>query len=228
MKMTHVLALACLLGTVYGCAEKGKSTQIEKKISKATPQKVTAKAVPNKAATSQPAKARSAASQPVKAKPAGKLPPGHPPMNQGAAKGRATGSAASRPTSAPVAKQIGPPGIIKGRVEISEALRSKVKGGTTLFISVRRFEGEGKRGMIMAAKKLPVGGASLFPLDFTISQRDVMMGGTKLSGPVTLAARIDQDGDAISKQPGDIEGAHKGSIVVGKGVGSIMLDVLRQ
>ena len=82
--------------------------------------------------------------------------------------------------------------------------------------------------MIMAAKKLPIGGASLFPLDFTVTQRDIMMGGTKLSGPVTVSARIDQDGDAISKQPGDIEGAHKGSIVVGKGQASITLDVLRQ
>lgn len=218
MKITTVLALSCLLGGAFGCAEKGQSTQIEKKISKATPQKVTAQAVPTKPATSQP----------VKAKPSGKLPAGHPPMNKTAPKGATSRPASSRPTSAPATKSIAAPGIIKGRVEISEALRARVKGGTTLFISVRRFEGEGKRGMIMAAKKLPVGGASLFPLDFTISQRDVMMGGTKLSGPVTLAARIDQDGDAISKQPGDIEGAHKGSIVVGKGTGSIMLDVLRQ
>jgi hypothetical protein len=218
MKLTTILALSCVLGSAYGCAEKGQSTQIEKKISKATPQKVTAQAAPKKVATSQP----------IKAKPAGKLPPGHPPMNKGAAKGAASRPAASRPASAPVAQQIGPPGIIKGRVEISEALRGKVKAGTTLFISVRRFEGEGKRGMIMAAKKLPVGGASLFPLDFTISQRDVMMGGTKLNGSVTLAARIDQDGDAISKQAGDIEGTHKGSIFVGKGTGSILLDTLRQ
>lgn len=218
MKLTTILALSCTLGTGFGCAEKGQSTQSEKKISKATPQKVTAKAAPSKPATSQP----------YTAKPAGKLPPGHPPMNKAAAKANTSKPAASRPTSAPAAQQIGPPGIIKGRVEISEALRAKVKAGTTLFISVRRFEGKGKRGMIMAAKKLPVGGASLFPLDFTISQRDVMMGGTKLNGPVTLAARIDQDGDAISKQPGDIEGAHKGSIVVGKGTGSIMLDTLRQ
>lgn len=219
MKIAAILVLSCVLGTVYGCAEKGQSTQIEKKISKATPQKVTVEAQPKKVATSQP----------VKATRPGKLPPGHPPMNKGTAtKGATSRPAASRPASAPVAQQIGPPGIIKGRVEISEALRGKVKAGTTLFISVRRFEGEGKRGMIMAAKKLPVGGASLFPLDFTISQRDVMMGGTKLNGAVTLAARIDQDGDAISKQAGDIEGAHEGSIVVGKGTGSIMLNALRQ
>ena len=55
-----------------------------------------------------------------------------------------------------------------------------------------------------------------------------MMGGTKLVGPVSVAARIDQDGDAISKQPGDIEGSHKGMVQVGKDRASITLDVLRQ
>ena len=34
-----------------------------------------------------------------------------------------------------------------------------------------------------------------------------MMQGTSLAGPVRVEARIDQDGDAISKQPGDIVGA---------------------
>ena len=218
MNFTTTLGFACLVALTFGCAEQGQPTQVDKKISKAAPQKVTAKSNAKPVATSQP----------VKAKTPGKLPAGHPPTGKSAKKPAASQPAASRPTSAPAAKPIGAPGIIKGRVEISEALRARVKAGTTLFISVRRFEGEGKRGMIMAAKKLPVGGASLFPLDFTVSQRDVMMGGTKLTGPVSLAARIDQDGDAISKQPGDIEGAHKGSIVVGRGTASIMLDVLRQ
>ena len=218
MKFTRILGAVCLVAMSFGCAEKGQSTQVEKKISKATPQKVTVKS------SAKPVPS----SQPVKAKTPGKLPAGHPPTGKSAKKAPSSRPAASQPTSARAAKPIGAPGIIKGRVEITEALRARVKAGTTLFISVRRFEGEGKRGMIMAAKKLPIGGASLFPLDFTISQRDVMMGGTKLTGPVSLAARIDQDGDAISKQPGDIEGAHKGSIVVGQGKASIMLNVLRQ
>ena len=80
----------------------------------------------------------------------------------------------------------------------------------------------------MAAKKFPVGNATIFPLDFTVTQRDVMMGGTQLAGSVSVSARVDQDGDAISKQAGDIEGAHKGPVVVGQNPASIMLNVLRQ
>ena len=100
------------------------------------------------------------------------------------------------------------PGVIKGRIELTEELRSRVKPGTTLFVSVRRFAGPNQRGMIMAAKKIPVGGASQF-LWITVTQRDVMMGNTRLAVPVTLSARIDQDGDAISKQAGDIEGEQR-------------------
>lgn len=224
MKTWLKFAVVFAFTASLGCAEKGKPAkdQSEKKISKAAPQKVTPTSTPV-ATTSRPTSRPAANKQ-------GRLPPNHPPMGGPAvpapplqkAKGPTSG-----PTSAPNTGG-GAPGIIRGRIQITEALRSRVKPGTTLFVSIRRFEGAGKRGMIMAAKKFPVGSATIFPLDFTVSQRDVMMGGTKLLGPVTVSARIDQDGDAISKQPGDIEGSHKGSLVVGKGSASVMLDVLRQ
>lgn len=220
--------VVCAALMTLGCAEKGKpvSPKSDKQISKAAPQKVVAQtpgaAKPSSRPTSRPT------GQPRK------LPAGHPPMGGPSVaappltKGGSTGRPTSAPTSKPMPANIAKPGIIKGRVEITEELRSKVKPGTTLFISVRRFEGKGKRGMIMAAKKFPVGNASIFPIDFTVTPRDVMMGGTKLAGPVTVAARLDQDGDAISKQPGDLEGEHKGAILVGKDRASIMLNVLRQ
>ncbi|MCB9545408.1 MAG: hypothetical protein H6706_05870 [Myxococcales bacterium] len=81
-----------------------------------------------------------------------------------------------------------------------------MKAGTVLFIMVRRDEGEGQRGMILAAKKLPVSGADMFPLDFEVTGRDVMMQGTRLWGPVRVEARVDTDGDALSKLPGDLTG----------------------
>lgn len=217
MKPLKLIASLAFCALFFGCADKGKPTTVEKKISTAAPQKVTAKeqAVPQKELAT-PSEA-----------PAKELPKGHPPTGTKTASPTSRPNA-SRPTSQPSQTKLVAPGIIKGRVEIAESLRDRVKSGTTLFISVRRYSGEGQRGMIMAAKKLPVGGPALFPLDFSVSQRDVMMGGTKLNGPVTVSARIDQDGDAISKQPGDIEGEHKGHIVVGQGRASIVLDVLRQ
>jgi len=131
----------------------------------------------------------------------GTLPPGHPPTSQ---------PAASQPTKG---------GTLMGTITVIDALKEKVKKGSVLFIIVRRDEGEGRRGMMLAAKKVPVQSASLFPLTYVITPLDVMMQGTVLTGPVRIEARIDQDGDAISKQPGDIVGAFaKGAKVGEKGL----------
>lgn len=84
-----------------------------------------------------------------------------------------------------------------------------------LFIIVRKDAGEGQKGMLMASKKLEVGGANMFPLDYEIGPENVMMGGSALEGQVRVEARLDQDGDAISKQPGDLVGARAGAVAVG-------------
>lgn len=43
-------------------------------------------------------------------------------------------------------------------------------------------------------------------LPFEMTEAQAMIGGTQLVGDVVVVARYDQDGDAISKQPGDIVG----------------------
>ena len=102
---------------------------------------------------------------------------------------------------------------------MSEDQSAKVKAGSVLFIIVRRDAGEGQRGMLLAAKKIPVTGAKMFPYAYNVTPSDVMMAGTVLNGTVRVEARIDQDGDAISKQPGDVVGAAAGAHKVGsKGV----------
>ena len=103
-------------------------------------------------------------------------------------------------------------------------MAEKVKAGSTLFIIVRRDAGEGKKGMMLAAKKIPVTGAAMFPLSYTVTPKDVMMAGTILNGPVRVSARIDQDGDAISKQPGDVTGKAKAVIKVGDKAAHFTLD----
>ena len=138
------------------------------------------------------------ASRPA-SRPMGKLPPGHPPM----------GGAASQPAAAASG------GNINGTISLDKAQAGKIKAGSTLFIIVRRDEGEGKRGMMLAAKKINVTGAAMFPLKYTVTPKDVMMAGTSLVGNVRVSARIDQDGDAISKQPGDVVGAAKAPVEVG-------------
>lgn len=195
-----------LLATVAltACGNKDKAPAPAKAVVKSGPA-----AAPAQKATlvkkAKPAKAGSAAtmpapsgSQPVKpagsqpAKPAGSQP--------------AKPHAGSQPAAAAAGGTNQVSGALAGTIALSDGLKSDVKPGSVLFIIVRRDEGEGKRGMMIAAKKLPVPNADIFPLKYIVTGRDVMMAGTKLFGPVKVEARIDNDGDALSKNPGDITG----------------------
>jgi hypothetical protein len=126
-----------------------------------------------------------------------KLPPGHPPTGGGAPAGDPVGD-----------------GTVRGTIELGSGLADKIKPGSVLFIIVRRDAGEGAKGMLLASQKLPAS-AGLFPLKYVVSAKDVMMQGTQLSGAVRVDARIDGDGDAISKAEGDIVGAHSKVVNVG-------------
>ena len=115
-------------------------------------------------------------------------------------------------------------GSLSGQISLNAQLKDKVKVGSTLYIIVRRDEGEGKKGMMIAAKKIPVTGPDMFPHSYTITGRDVMMAGTALAGNVRVSARVDQDGDALSKQPGDVTGAAPKAAKVGEKAVNVALD----
>ena len=187
---TAFITVALLALALTACGKKGN----EEATPKAPKAPAPAPIQKAKVVKAQTAKAAQPTSQPASmptSMPAarGALPPGHPP------------------TSQPAGTQPAKNATLKGRITLIDALKEKVKPGSVLFIIIRRDEGEGRRGMMLAAKKVPVTGASLFPLTYVITPLDVMMQGTTLAGPVRIEARIDQDGDAISKQPGDIVGA---------------------
>lgn len=44
------------------------------------------------------------------------------------------------------------------------------------------------------------------PLAFELTERNQMIRGTELAGDVVVTVRYDQDGDAITRQPGDVTG----------------------
>jgi len=89
---------------------------------------------------------------------------------------------------------------IKGTVDVSEALKSKIPENGTLFIFARS-EGV-RRGPPLAVQRIP---DLKLPYEFTLGPQDIMMPGTAFEGPMVLAARIDVDGDARAG-PGDLEG----------------------
>jgi hypothetical protein len=54
------------------------------------------------------------------------------------------------------------------------------------------------------------------PLPFEMTEAQAMIAGTELTGDVVVTARYDQDGDAMSKQPGDVVGSIKVKIPADK------------
>jgi hypothetical protein len=122
----------------------------------------------------------------------------------------------AKPTSAPSSQSNQPSlsGFVYGQLHLDESLKSKVKAGSVLFIIVRRSAPKGQKGMMIAATKLDGVTVGAFPLKYVVKQSDAMMG-APLAGKVNVSARIDQDGDAISKQAGDIIGSAEADVMVG-------------
>src|SRR5205085_708916 len=67
-----------------------------------------------------------------------------------------------------------------------------------------RRRSDHKPGPPLAVKKLVAGAA--WPMAFSVDGRDAMFPGTQLAGKVTVNVRVDKDGDAITKNPGDVTG----------------------
>lgn len=89
----------------------------------------------------------------------------------------------------------GGPGI-SGTVDVDSAVRMSIAPGAVLFVTVRA---EGiTTGAPIAVKRLP----ATVPVDFTITSADSMMG-QPLPPRVRLEARIDSDGNPLTRDPND-------------------------
>jgi cytochrome c-type biogenesis protein CcmH len=91
---------------------------------------------------------------------------------------------------------------IGGRVVIAPELASKVSPTDTLFVIVRRPGGQPRP---LAVKRID---GPQFPVNFEITNADVMVQGMELRGMVDIVARVDKDGKAGQPQPGDLEGQY--------------------
>jgi cytochrome c-type biogenesis protein CcmH len=103
--------------------------------------------------------------------------------------------------AAPVAEESGAP--IHGTVQLAQELESRVTPGSVLFLIARRQEG----GPPLAVKRIP---APRFPLDFELGPDDRMIQALPFAGPFSLTARVDSDGNAMSRTPGDLHGEAAG------------------
>ena len=110
-----------------------------------------------------------------------------------------------RPKERPAAPA-GP--MIEGTVRLDPGRTTDAGGRSTLYI-VARAAGAGG-GPPLAVKRI-VG--PTFPISFSLGAGDVMMPGMAFEGPLDLSARLDRDGDPLTREPGEPAGVYEGNPV---------------
>lgn len=130
---------------------------------------------------------------------------------QAAEEGDAHAQASASPVGAQVAKEgtesapvADASRRLAGVIELDPALAGQVPSGATLFITVR--EARVQRGPPAAVKRLSATG---FPLRFELSDQD-SMAGEPLPDPARIEARLDGDGNAMTRDPGDASAIEDG------------------
>jgi hypothetical protein len=101
---------------------------------------------------------------------------------------------------------------------VDPKLKDAVNPQWTLFIIARSAEGGG--GPPLAVKKID---RPVFPLAYSLGSENVMMQGRPFSGKVTIIVRLDKDGNATTRDPGDLTGEYKKNPVE---VGSKNVDIV--
>ena len=95
-------------------------------------------------------------------------------------------------------------GEIKGTIRLGEGVSP---GTGVLFVIARAGSGPP-----LAVRKLD---ASAFPVEFSIGPSDVMMPGRRFEGDIALSARLDADGNPMTRDPSDLAGATPGPVQPG-------------
>jgi len=133
------------------------------------------------------------------------LPPGHPAT--GGAPHGMIGTDVSKMGLPPPdpSRTLDPSHHVSGVVQPAPAVASRLRDGGAVFVIVKRDDHGQPSGPPLAVQKLTWKPG----LAFELTERQAMIAGTELTGDVIVTARYDQDGDALTKQPGDITGQAK-------------------
>jgi hypothetical protein len=106
---------------------------------------------------------------------------------------------------------------IRGTISLAPEFEGRVPAGAILFLIARRGEG----GPPLAVQRVV---EPQFPLDFSIGPDDRMIEQMPFAGPLQLTARLDADGNAMTRQPGDLQGTAPGSYEPGASDVTIVVD----
>jgi cytochrome c-type biogenesis protein CcmH len=102
------------------------------------------------------------------------------------------------------------PGVAKasesiiGKITLSPARKADVTPTDVVYLVARRVaDNPGARGSLVAVKRYT---ASSFPIEFTLGAGDMMFQNGAFEGELSLAARVDKDGDPMTRRKGDVFG----------------------
>jgi cytochrome c-type biogenesis protein CcmH len=113
---------------------------------------------------------------------------------------------------------------ISGTITIDSKLKAAADHQGTLFIIAR--PGRAGGGPPLAVKKID---RPVFPLSYSLGADNVMMQGRPFSGKVSLSVRLDKDGNAMTREAGNLSGDYKNNPVeVGSKNVDIVLDQIAQ
>ena len=117
---------------------------------------------------------------------------GGPPPSQ-------AGEVSQKQQPAPEPSPEDPALALIGTVKLADTLKGEDLGGT-LYVIVRNA-GMPNRGPPVAVKKVD---QPSFPQRFSITRENVMLEGMPFDGPFDVYVRLDKDGNAMTKAPGDL------------------------
>jgi len=93
---------------------------------------------------------------------------------------------------------------VGGVIKLAAATKDRASTGGAVFVIAKRADASGQpAGSPLAVQKLTWTDGELA---FDLTERQAMIAGTQLTGDVIVSVRYDQDGDALTKQPGDLTG----------------------
>jgi hypothetical protein len=141
----------------------------------------------------------------------GQMPPGHPPIDNPHGGGTDVSKMGLPPPDPN--RAINPNNKVAGVIKVHPKAKDRVAAGGAVFIIVKRAVDGAPSGPPLAVDKLEWGKGDLA---FEMSEKQAMIAGTELTGDVVVTARYDQDGDALSKQPGDVSGSVRVKIPASK------------
>ncbi|MEB2344651.1 MAG: hypothetical protein OZ948_07925 [Deltaproteobacteria bacterium] len=140
---------------------------------------------------------------------------------EGAERSAEREAAAQAPAAAPPER--GAPPVtaaaepLRGTISLAPDLAGRVPAGAILFLIARR----GESGPPLAVQRIP---DPELPLAFSLGPDDRMIDQMPFAGPLTLSARLDADGNATTRLPGDLQGVAAGTYEPGASGIAIVID----